>query len=108
MTCPKCGEVSPDSAQFCLHCHNILIHRCPKCWHEQRPGGNCEKCGTNFALYWELEFERSVEEANHLWWDRLKSGVSTYIQFLLVPFSSLFGILRLLIMRFLSLRFSNR
>ena len=108
MVCPKCSFNNPDSAQFCLQCHYILIHRCPRCWHEQRAGGVCEKCGTNFALYWELAFERSVEEADRLSWDRFKSGVSIYLQLLALPFTSLFGLLRGFLIRVISLRFSNR
>jgi hypothetical protein len=56
VACPKCGRSNPGTAYFCTTCHQILIHRCPKCWHEQRAGAVCEKCGTCFALYWEQAF----------------------------------------------------
>jgi hypothetical protein len=106
--CPKCGLTSPDSAQFCVHCHYILIHHCPKCWHEQRSGNTCEVCGTNFALYWELAFERSLEEGNRLSWDRFESGVGAYLQILMLPFTSLRGLFRILVVRLVSLRLSSR
>jgi hypothetical protein len=87
---------------------HILIHRCPKCWHEQRSGATCEKCGTNFAAYWELAFERSVEEADRLSWDRFKSAVGFYLQILFLPFTSPLGLLRSLVVRMISTRLSSR
>ena len=97
--CPKCGHENPAEAHFCTTCHQVLIHRCPKCWHEQRSGGNCEKCGTNFALYRELAFERAMEEENRLWWDKLWAGLQVFAQFSSVPFLSLTGIARSLAAR---------
>jgi hypothetical protein len=105
--CPRCGHNNPLSAQFCLQCHFILIHRCPKCWNEQRSGPVCDKCGTNFALFWELAFERSVEEENRLWSDRLKAALTTYVLVLLLPFTSPVGLLRSLALRLFSVRVSR-
>jgi hypothetical protein len=68
----------------------------------------CEKCGTNFAVYWELVFERSVEEADRLSWDRFKSAVALYFQVLSLPFTSVGGLLRSLIIRMISARLSTR
>lgn len=65
--CPKCGRNNREGAYFCTSCHQILIDRCPNCWHEQESGGRCEKCGTNFALYWEQAFERAMERENRIW-----------------------------------------
>jgi hypothetical protein len=107
-TCPKCGRENPGSAYFCISCHQILIHRCPKCWHEQRTGAICEKCGTCFALYWEQAFERAVEEENRVWWAKLAAGAQAILQLLFLPFMSLGGILRTLIARLVALRLSNR
>ena len=97
--CPKCGRENSSTAHFCITCHQVLIHRCPKCWHEQRQGGNCEKCGTNFALYWELAFERAVEEENRLWWDKLWAGLQLFLQLVGVPFITLAGTIRSLAAR---------
>lgn len=108
MNCPKCGSSNSDAAEFCTHCHAILIHRCPKCWHEQRSGNICERCGTNFALYWELAFEQSMKDADRLSWDRLKTGVSVYLQILLLPFTSLHGLIRILLARMIFSRFPSR
>jgi hypothetical protein len=108
MLCPKCALENPDSARFCLRCHYMLLHRCPMCWYEQRTGGTCGKCGANFALCWELALERSVEDAQRLWWDRLRAAVGVYFQFMLLPFTSLLGLLRSLVIRLFLMRLSNR
>jgi hypothetical protein len=106
--CPKCGRGNPETAYFCISCHQILIHRCPKCWHEQRAGAVCEKCGTCFALYWEQAFERAVEEENRVWWAKFWGGVMAFLQILQVPFVGLVGILRMLAIRIFGQRLSNR
>jgi hypothetical protein len=107
-TCPKCGRVNPDTAFFCTSCHQILIHRCPKCWHEQRTGAVCEKCGTCFALYWEQAFERAMEEENRVWWAKFAARAQAFLEVLFLPFMSLGAILRTLITRLFALRLSNR
>ena len=107
-TCPKCGHANPGTAYFCISCHQILIHRCPRCWHEQRAGAVCEKCGTCFAHYWEQAFERAVEEENRVWWAKLASGAQAFLQILFLPFMSLGAILRTLVVRLFALRLSNR
>ena len=86
-------------AYFCTTCHQILIHRCPQCWHEQESGGCCEECGANFALYWELAFERAVERENRIWWDRFKSAVANIAGLILWPITTLGGLLRYIIIR---------
>ncbi|HXJ17130.1 MAG TPA: zinc ribbon domain-containing protein [Candidatus Polarisedimenticolia bacterium] len=108
VVCPQCGHENSSAAEFCTSCHAILIHRCPKCWHEQRQGGVCEKCGTNFALYLELDLERSLTEQNRVDWDKFLSRADAFAQILLLPFTSIGGILRLLISRLVSLRLSDR
>lgn len=52
VNCPKCGHVNPSAAYFCTSCHQLLIHRCPECWHEQRQGGTCEKCELDMDAFW--------------------------------------------------------
>jgi hypothetical protein len=106
--CPKCGHKSPGTAEFCTSCHAILIHCCPKCWHEQRQGGVCEKCGTNFALCLEQDLERAMQEQDRINWDKFLAGADAFAQILLLPFTSLGGILRVLIARLVSLRLSDR
>lgn len=108
MVCPKCSATNPDSAYFCTLCHYVLIHRCPKCWHEQRSGSTCEKCGTNFALYWELALEQSLKEENTVWWDRFRARAFDFSQVLMLPFASLAGVLRVLVARLIAIRVSNR
>jgi Double zinc ribbon len=108
MICPQCAAQNPESAHFCVRCHHMLLHQCPKCWHEQRTGTVCEECGTNFALYWELAFERSVERESRLPSYRSRAVANACFQLLCLPFVSLGGLLRSLIARLLSLRPSNR
>jgi hypothetical protein len=108
VACPKCGRSNPATAYFCTTCHQILIHRCPKCWHEQRAGAVCEKCGTCFALYWEQAFERAVDEENRVWWAKLFAGVQAFAQVLFLPFMGLGGIVRTVVTRLLAMRVSNR
>jgi hypothetical protein len=85
-----------------------LIHRCPNCWHEQRHGGICEECGTNSALYWELELEHSIREHERIAWDKFVAGVAAFGQILLLPFISVGGLLRALVARLIAPHLSNR
>lgn len=108
IACPKCGHANTNTAFFCTQCHYVLIHRCPNCWHEQREGLRCEKCGTNFALYGELQIEESMAEENRLWWAKFWAGVSVYVQVVLLPFMTVGTLLRSLVVRAISSRLSNR
>lgn len=108
ITCPKCGNENPKTAYFCITCHAILIHRCPNCWHEQRNGMVCEKCGTNFALYWQLQLQAAMEEENRLWWDKLGAGIGKFLQIVSLPFYGLAGAIRALALRFIVPRILNR
>jgi ribosomal protein L37AE/L43A len=51
MKCPKCGQENSDALQFCTRCHATLKYICPACKHAQLQGGQCEKCGVDFAKY---------------------------------------------------------
>lgn len=108
VVCAKCGQTNSDTSYFCTNCHQVLIHRCPKCWHEQRTGSVCEKCGTCFALYWEMALERAMEEESRVWWAKLGAGLKVFAQILALPFMSLGAILRLLVIRLLAIRSSTR
>jgi len=108
ITCRKCGNENPASAYFCTTCHAILIHRCPNCWHEQREGMVCKNCGTNFALYWQLQLEQTMEEENRLWWDKLGAGIGKFLQIVLLPLYGLAGAIRTLVLRFVASRLTSR
>lgn len=106
--CPKCGHPNSTLAYFCANCHQILIHRCPNCWHEQRQGLICEKCGTNIPLASELAFEKSVAEDARVERDKAAARALTVWQIALLPFTGLAGVLRLLVMKLVSLLLLNR
>lgn len=99
IACPTCGHCNPLTAYFCTSCHAILIRRCPNCWHEQRHGLNCEKCGTNFALAAELALERSENEQARIDRDKFVAQALTMWQIAVLPFTSLAGLVRALVMR---------
>ncbi len=97
--CPKCGHPNSKLAYFCNSCHAVLIRRCPNCWHEQRKGLVCEKCGTNMALAAELALEHSVNEDARIQRDKAIARVLTVWQIALLPFANLAGLLRMLFAR---------
>jgi hypothetical protein len=105
--CPKCSHDNPGTAYFCTACHQILIHRCPVCWHEQRQGGVCEKCRTNFALYWEMQLERSMGQESRIGWEKFWARVWAILRVALLPFLGLRGILRYLVARLITRRLSG-
>jgi hypothetical protein len=106
--CSKCGYVNPASADFCIQCHNTLVHRCPKCWHAQRHGGACDNCGTNMALFAEAALERTMAEEDRVWWAKFWAGASAFGQLLFMPFIGPIGMLRSLIIRLASKAISRR
>ena len=106
--CPVCGQDNSATAQFCIHCHAILIRRCPKCWHEQREGNVCEHCGANFALCWETALERSMQEEDRVQLATFGAAVGAFVQILLLPFTSLGGLLRALVARLIAGRLPGR
>lgn len=106
--CPVCRQDNSVTAHFCIHCHAILIRRCPKCWHEQREGNLCEHCGANFALCWATALERSLKEENRVQWAGWAAAAGAFVQILLLPFTSLAGLLRALVARLIAMRLSRR
>jgi uncharacterized membrane protein YvbJ len=106
--CPKCGHANSDASDFCTKCHAILIRHCPNCWHRQRDGEVCEKCGTCFALSAELALERSLAEDARVQRDHFKARVAAIFQIALLPFTTLGGLLRALIMRLIASRLLDR
>jgi uncharacterized membrane protein YvbJ len=106
--CPKCGHPNSTLAQFCTNCHAILIHRCPNCWHEQREGIVCEKCGTNIPLAKEVAFERSMAESARVEHDKQLARALTIRELVLLPFAGLAGVLRLLVIKLVGMFLLNR
>jgi hypothetical protein len=51
LKCPKCGSDVREVARFCQRCHHTMRYECPSCHHQQRTGGQCEKCGIDFLKY---------------------------------------------------------
>jgi len=112
MQCPKCGHANSDASYFCTQCHQVLIHRCPACWHEQRAGGVCEKCRTNFALYWGAQLQHEAEVESRIEWDKFWARAWALVQLGFLPFIGLRGLLRGIVRsiaaRFIAQRLSNR
>lgn len=105
--CSKCGHPNSKLAHFCTNCHAILIRRCPNCWHEQRKGVVCEKCGTNIALAAELAFECRMKQNARIERDKTIARAATVWQLALLPFTSLGGVLRALLLRLATSFFSR-
>ena len=51
MRCIKCGQENLKAIEFCVRCHQPLRYTCPACKHEQDHGGQCDKCGADFAKF---------------------------------------------------------
>ncbi len=51
MQCPKCKTENSERVTYCVRCHTPLKYTCPACRNVQLQGGNCEKCGVDFAKY---------------------------------------------------------
>jgi len=51
MQCAKCGQENLKAIEFCVRCHHPLRYTCPSCKHEQLHGGQCDKCGADFAKF---------------------------------------------------------
>ena len=101
--CPKCGHPNSQQAHFCNHCHAILIHRCLNCWHEQREGIVCEKCGTNMVVASETAYLKSMAEDAQVEHDKKLARAWTIRELALLPFTGVAGLLRLLVMKLASL-----
>ncbi|HEY7825348.1 MAG TPA: zinc ribbon domain-containing protein [Candidatus Acidoferrales bacterium] len=106
--CPRCGRENPPNAYFCVDCHQILIHRCPNCWHEQRTGPICENCGTNMPVYWQAALDKSMEDETRLGWARMWAAATWLAQIVMLPFGSAFGVARGMALRLLTARFRAR
>jgi len=102
MICPRCGRANPEGVQFCTLCHETLLFKCPICWHVQKHGGSCEKCGTNFTAYAGLCLAQISHEEQQAAIDRFKGEVSLLSQILLIPLTGGRWLWRLIIGRLVS------
>jgi hypothetical protein len=86
MQCPKCGGQARDIARFCPRCHATLRYQCPACSHEQRHGGNCEKCGVDFLKYIGAMMAQKRAEAD-ITHERIERRSSLMRNIFLTPFT---------------------
>lgn len=108
LECPKCGHPNSKLAYFCNNCHAVLIHRCPNCWHEQRVGIVCEKCGANMVLVSEAAYETSMAEDARIKRDKATARALTVWQIALLPFTSLAGLVWMLVAKLFGLLLFDR
>ncbi len=93
MDCPKCHRANPESAQFCLGCHVPLRFVCPSCQNVQPHGGQCEKCGIDFAKYLAaMQFQMEIQAQQHR--ERARSRSEAFKQALLLPVTGGFSLLK--------------
>jgi uncharacterized membrane protein YvbJ len=98
MRCPKCGEENLEAVRFCRRCHTPLRYTCPACGHVQSTGGNCEKCGVDFAKYavmLQLQMKNHAEQER----ERVKNRSSIIKQILLLPVTGGLSLLKYVRMR---------
>lgn len=93
MDCPKCHRENPDNAQFCLVCHAPLKYVCPSCKHVQLKGGQCEKCGVDFAKYLAMMQFQIKSEADRDR-ERLRTRSGIFKQIVLLPITGGFSLLK--------------
>jgi Double zinc ribbon len=86
MQCPKCSAEARDIARFCPRCHATLRYECPSCKHEQRHGGQCDKCGVDFLKYITavVSSKKTETDAAH---DRLEQRSALAKNILFAPFT---------------------
>jgi len=75
MKCSKCGQENEDTIAFCVRCHHPMRFVCPACQYTQSHGGQCDKCGVDFAKYMtamafqaESRAKQSRETARQRYW----------------------------------------
>ena len=93
MVCPKCSKETPATAQFCVYCHTPVRYTCPSCKNQQDHGGQCDKCGTDFAKYAAMLVVQAQSQAE-LQRDRTNSRQSLLKQLLLLPITGGFSLLK--------------
>ena len=84
MQCPKCQQDNAATVQFCTRCHAPLLYKCPACKHVQTHGGQCDKCGVDFAKYSAMLIF-SAKDAAARERERTRTRTSIIKQVLLLP-----------------------
>jgi hypothetical protein len=91
--CPKCGAAVREIARFCQRCHNTMRYECPACRHQQRAGGNCEKCGVNFIKYVTAVVVAKQAEADAIH-DKIEQRSTLIKNLLFIPFTGGISLIR--------------
>jgi hypothetical protein len=60
------------------------------------------------ALFAEVALERSMAEEDRVWWATFWADVGAFVQILLLPFATVGGVLRSLVIRLASVTISRR
>jgi predicted amidophosphoribosyltransferase len=94
--CPKCDAMVREIARFCQRCHNTMRYECPACGHQQRTGGNCEKCGINFIKYVTAVVAAKQAEADAIH-DKIEQRSTLIKNLLFIPFTGGISLLRQLL-----------
>jgi len=92
--CPKCKQDNSEEVSYCVRCHAPLKYTCPACKHVQRQGGNCEKCGVNFAKYAAMMVfqAKTASEGER---ERARAQASVWKQVFLLPLTGGLSLVRL-------------
>jgi hypothetical protein len=97
VTCPKCGATVREVARFCQRCHATMRYECPACRHQQRTGGNCEKCGVNFIKYVGAVVAAKQAEADAIH-DKIEQRSTLMKNLLFIPLTGGISLIRQLLL----------
>jgi len=95
MTCVKCGQENLKAIEFCVRCHHPLRYTCPACIHEQNHGGQCDKCGADFAKYAAMLIAQAQSQAQQSR-EASRTRQSIIKQIILLPITGGFSLLKYL------------
>jgi hypothetical protein len=93
LKCPKCGADVREVARFCQRCHHTMRYECPSCHHQQRTGGQCEKCGIDFLKYIGAVMSQKHTETDAMH-ERFEQRSNFMKNLLYLPFTLGFPIIR--------------
>jgi hypothetical protein len=93
LKCPKCGSDVREVARFCQRCHHTMRYECPSCHHQQRTGGQCEKCGIDFLKYIGAVMSQKHTETDAMH-ERFEQRSNFMKNLLYLPFTLGFPIIR--------------
>jgi hypothetical protein len=91
--CPKCQLENPANTIYCIRCHTPLRYVCPACQYEQTHGGNCDRCGVDFAKYAALLVFQAQSKADRERQD-IKTRAGFVRQLLLLPLTGGISLIR--------------